>query len=151
MQKLFEIFTFLESVFIEMKTNVILIENIANSSLSLTSAYQNDDERWFQIFRKQLFRLSDDFQSVWTWFRRLSLRLLSSMSWRFSADDLVNNLQAIAPAWRLIENVIGVLYFCKLKGLGFKSMGFALHDVRGSSVNLQQQRVLRTPPLATSG
>ena len=25
-------------------------------------------------------------------------RLLSSMSWRFSADDLVNNLQAIAPA-----------------------------------------------------
>ena len=51
------------------------------------------------------------------------------MSWRFSADDLVNNLQAIATACRLIEDVKAVLYFCKLKGLGFKSVGFALNDV----------------------
>ena len=60
----FKILRFLESVFIEMKTNVILIENIATSSLSLNSAYQNDDDRWFQIFREQLFRLSDEFQSA---------------------------------------------------------------------------------------
>ena len=50
MQKLFQNSEIFEAIFIEMKISVILIENIAISSLPLNSAYQNDDDRWFQIF-----------------------------------------------------------------------------------------------------
>ena len=79
MQKLFQNYEILEAICIEIEISVILIENIAISSLPLNSAYQNDDERWFQIFWKQCFRLPDDFQSIWAWFGRLSLALINEL------------------------------------------------------------------------
>ena len=53
---------------------------------------------------------------------------LNVISKAFASLALINKLEilcewSIAPAWRLIENVRAVLYFCKLKGLGFKKCG----------------------------
>ena len=149
MQTLFQNSEILELIFIDMKCSVILIGNIANSSLPLNSEYQNDDDRWFQIFWKQCFRLPDDFHNIWTWFGRLSLALINELKILYGLyfQQFASNCSNLKIGWECESCFV----FCKLNGLGFKSLGFALHDVPDSSVNLQQQRVLRNPPLATSG
>ena len=118
MQKPFQNFEILEAIFIEIKTSVILIENIAISPLSLNSAYQNDDDRWFQIFWKQCFRLPDDFQSIWTWFGRLSLALINELKilYRLYFQQFASNCSNVKICWECESCFV----FCKLKGLVFK-------------------------------